>query len=307
MHDLDLKTLRLLVAVCEQNNIKQAANLMHIEPSAISKRIAQLEQALGTQILVRGRRGVQPTPAGQVLLEHARSILYTLERLEQDVAGFNAGIKGHVRLAASASAIAEDLLDDLALFMQAPEHRDIQVNIEEHLSVDLVRKVREGSLSIGICWDNVDFSGLETLPYRTDQLGLAVPSNHPLATWQQIAFKDTLDYEYVGLHLSTAVHTMLHREAAKLGRTLKYRVITSNFDSAFRVVAANLGVSIVPLQVATVYVQAQKLKVIPLQDAWAQRRFAICFRSLAGLTPAAGHLVKFLTACATQTAALEDA
>ena len=62
MRDLDLKTLRLLVAVCDHGNIKGAAAQEHIEPSAISKRLAQLEDALGTTVLLRGRRGPPPPP-----------------------------------------------------------------------------------------------------------------------------------------------------------------------------------------------------------------------------------------------------
>src|SRR5215510_5844832 len=103
MQDLDLKSLRLFVAVCDHANIKLAAEQEHIEPSAISKRIAQLEDTLGTTLLLRGRRGVQPTPAGMALLEHARNVLFTMQRIEADVASFSRGIKGHVRLVASAS------------------------------------------------------------------------------------------------------------------------------------------------------------------------------------------------------------
>ena len=57
MRDLDLKSLRLLVAVCDNQNMKLAAEQAHIEPSAISKRIAQLEQALGTQFHSQSARG----------------------------------------------------------------------------------------------------------------------------------------------------------------------------------------------------------------------------------------------------------
>jgi DNA-binding transcriptional LysR family regulator len=81
MRDLDLKSLRLLVAVCEHQNMARAAAQEHIEPSAISKRIAQLEADLGTPLLLRSRRGVSPTPAGVAVLEHARNILFTLDRV----------------------------------------------------------------------------------------------------------------------------------------------------------------------------------------------------------------------------------
>lgn len=296
MRDLDLKTLRLLVAVCDHGNIKQAALQEHIEPSAISKRIAQLEESLGTPLLVRGRRGVRPTPAGLALLEHARTLLFTLERIATDVAAYRGGARGHVRLVASLSAIAESLLDDVAAFMRDPANRGIQVDIEERLSIDVVRMVREGSASIGVCWDSVDMQGLQQRAYRDDQLALAVHAEHALAARRSVRFEQTLDYEHVGLPPATAVYSMLHRAAARSGRTLSYRVIVSNFDAALRVVTANLGISVIPLQVARLHAERGEIRVIPLSDAWARRRFALCFRDPQSLAPAAARLVEFLEA-----------
>jgi DNA-binding transcriptional LysR family regulator len=152
VQDLDVKTLRLFVAVCECRTMARAAEQEHIEPSAISKRIAQLEGDLGVELLMRGRRGVQPTPAGVALLDHARSVLFTIDRMVSDAAAFSGGIHGHVRLLATASAIAEALLDDIAAFMRIPANRNIKIDIEERVSRDLVRQIREGSASLGICW-----------------------------------------------------------------------------------------------------------------------------------------------------------
>ncbi|MDP3519887.1 MAG: LysR substrate-binding domain-containing protein [Hydrogenophaga sp.] len=294
MRDLDLKTLRLLVAVVDAGNMKDAAALEHIEPSAISKRIAQLEDALGTAVLVRGRKGAAPTPAGRALLEHARTLLFTLERIEADMAAFKGGIKGQVRVVASASAIAESLLDDLSRFMREPAHADIKVDIEERFSKDIVSMVREGVVSLGVCWENADFRGLESRPYRRDELVLAVPVDHPLAQREAMRFEETLDFEHVGLSPSTAVYTMLHRAAARAGRSLSYRVVVSNFDAAFRVVGAGLGISVVPREVAGIYVSAGQVRLVPLLNDWAQRRFAICYRRQGDLTPAAERLLDFL-------------
>jgi DNA-binding transcriptional LysR family regulator len=300
MRDLDLKSLRLLVAVCDHGNMKDAAAQEHIEPSAISKRIAQLEDAIGTQVLVRGRRGAEPTPAGRALLEHARTVLFTMDRIEADMAAFKGGIKGQVRVVASASAIAESLLDDLTAFMRAPEHQHIKVDIEERFSRDIVSMVREGVVSLGVCWSNIDFGGLEHRPYRRDELTLAVPPDHPLAQHEALHFVDTLAYEHVGLPPSTAVHTMLGRAAAKAGRHMSYRVVVSNFDAAFRVVAAGLGISVVPRQVSEIYVSAGQVRIIPLQNDWAQREFAICYRRHGDLPPAAERLLDYLCEQAAQ-------
>lgn len=302
MHDIDLKTLRLLVAVCDHQNIRHAAAQEHIEPSAISKRMAQLEHNLGTPLLVRSRKGAHPTPAGQALLEHARGILFAVDRIEGDMAAFKGGIKGHVRVAASASAIAESLLDDLAGFMRQDAHRDIKIDIEERFSRDIVNMVRDGTASIGICWSQADTAGLESLPYREDRLVLAVPRGHPLARRKALRFVETLDHEHVGLQPAAAVSSMLRRAAAQVGRAPNYRVVVSNFDAAFRVVAAGLAVSVVPGEVSTSYVRSGAIELVPLKDSWAARQFAILHRSAPELTPAASKLVSFLSSQAANRA-----
>jgi DNA-binding transcriptional LysR family regulator len=301
MRDIDPKTLRLIVAVCDHQNIARAAAKENIEPSAISKRIAQLEADLGTQLLVRVRRGVQPTPAGLALLEHARTVLFTMDRIVNDVAAFGSGVKGHVRMMATASAIAESLLDDVAAFMREDANRNIKVDIEERTSPELVRQLKEGSASVGVCWDSADLEGLGSLPYRRDRLALAVHPDHPLARRKSLRFEQTLDYEHVGLPPSTAVHTMLRRAAARTGRNLIYRVIVSNFDATFRVVAANLGIGIVPIEVGASYASMLGIMLIPLSDAWAQRRFIVCFQKREMLQPAARRLVEHLVARAAQS------
>ncbi len=294
MRDLDLKTLKLLVAVCDAGNMKEAAAEQHIEPSAISKRIAQLEDAVGTQVLVRGRHGAVPTAAGRVLLEHARSVLFTLDRIEADMASFKGGIKGHVSVVASASAIAESLLDDLALFMRDPEHADIKVSIEERFSKDVVSLVKDGVASLGVCWSSTDFRGLDSVPYRKDELTLVVPIGHPLAERQAVYFEETLDHEHVGLQPATAVYSMLNRAAASAGRRMSYRIVVSNFDAAFRVVGSGLGISVVPRQVSRIYVSAGQVRTVALLNEWAQREFVVCFRGQRELTPAAMRLMEFL-------------
>lgn len=295
MRDIDLKTLRLLVAVDDHQNIKRAAVQENIEPSAISKRIAQLESSLGTSLLIRTRRGVQPTPAGLALLEHARTILFTMSRIESDMASFHGGVQGHVRLAASASAIAEALLDDVASFMREPSNRNVKVDIEESFSRDIVRIVLDGRAALGVCWDSVDFETLESRPYRKDQLALAVHADHPLAARDSLSFAETLEFEHVGLQANSAVHTTLQRAAAQAGASLVYRAIVSNFDAAFRVVAANLGVSVIPLQVGSAYASLLHVKIIPLTDPWAIRNFVVCFRDEAALQPAARRMLDHLT------------
>lgn len=300
MLDIDAKSLRLFVAVCELGNMKEAAAQEHLEPSAISKRIAQLEQRLGTTLLVRGRRGVEPTPAGVAMLEHARNVLFTVDRMRADAEAFAGGLRGQVTLAASPSAIAQSLPDDLAAFMREPAYREIRVVVEERVSRDVVRLVRDGGAALGVCWDTSDTRGIERLPYRTDELAFAVPAGHPLAAKRRARLVDTLGYEFVGLPPATAAHTMLTRAAARAGGQLKYRAIVSTFDASLRVVAAGLAISVIPRAVVE-RARAEGVSLVTLDERWAKRRFAICSRDEAALAPAAARLREFLQARADDT------
>ena len=137
--------------------------------------------------------------------------------------------------------------------MRAPEHEGIQVNIEERLSKDIVELVQHRIVPLGICWNNADFGGLEYRDYRRDELMLAVPAGHPLADREAVWFADSISYEHIGLESAAAVSSILNKEAAKAGHPLNYRVVVTNFDAAYRVVAAGLGISVIPRQVRTTY------------------------------------------------------
>ena len=303
MRDLDLTTLRLFVAVCETRSIARAGEQASIVGSAISKRLAQLEDAVGTPLLLRKRRGVVPTPAGETLLEHARAMLGSAHRIERDMAAYAGGARGHVRILASASALAESLAEDVANFLQNPAHRNIRVDMEERVSPEIVRGIREGSASIGLCWDAADLEGLQRRDYRTDHLAIVAHPSHPVARDGQVRFEDVLGHEFVGMPALSAVQLMLAREAAMAGKPLVYRVLVSNFDAALRVVRAGLAISVVPAEVARPFTDTYGLRLMPLADAWARRRFAICFRDEATLSPSAQLLVAHLERCATDRAA----
>lgn len=294
MRDLDLTTLRLFVAVCESGNIARAGEKANIVGSAISKRLAQLEHQVGTPLLSRKRHGVEPTAAGQTLLEHARGMLDSAARIERDMESYVAGARGQVRIFASVSAMTESLADDVAAFLQMPAHRNIQVDMEERVSPEIVRGVRDGMAALGVCWDAADLGALQSRPYRADHLCIVVPPRHPLAKHKTLRFEQTLDYEHVSLPVNSAVQVMLQRAAARLGRNLIHRVIVTNFEAALRVVRAGLAISLVPREVAELQAKTYGLHVIPLNEPWAKRRFIVCYRDEQQLSPAAqllaGHL-----------------
>ena len=166
----------------------------------------------------------------------------------------------------------------------------------------MVQGIREGSASIGICWDAADLSGLQTRNYRSDHLAIVAHESHPVAQLPAVRFADVLGYEFVSMPALSAVQVLLARAAAVEGKTLAHRVLVSNFDAALRVVRANLAISVVPREVAAPFAQTAPVRIVPLSDAWAQRRFAICYRDEQALSPAAQLLVQHLARASAQEA-----
>ena len=186
---IDLTSLQLFVAVCELGSIGKAAEREFIAASAVSKRLSDLEATLDTPLLYRHTRGVDLTPAGESLLHHARSVLFSLEKMQGELSEYADGVRGHVRVHASISAIMQFLPEDLGDFIR--QHTEIKIDLEEHLSTEVVRAVQEGAADLGICNTANGTGELQTLPYRHDQLVLIVPKGHALLAQGAIHFEDS--------------------------------------------------------------------------------------------------------------------
>jgi DNA-binding transcriptional LysR family regulator len=300
MRSFDPVSLRLFVAVCEQRNIAAAAKRESIVASALSKRISQMEEEAGVRLLERGRRGVAITPAGETLWRYARESLQLADRMRAELGAFAGGVQGHVRVFASMSAVAQFLPEDVSAF--ARRYRDVRVSFEEREIWEIVRGVEDGRADIGVCWNAVDLRGLKTFDYHRDHLSVVVHADHPLATRRMLTFEETLDHEHVDIVGRSIMKTTQQSHAAATGKLVRYRIQVSSVPAACRIVAANLALAIVPREEAVAIQHVRELKVIPLRNAWAKRRFVIAVRSEAALSVPARLLVQSLRASCTSKA-----
>jgi DNA-binding transcriptional LysR family regulator len=297
---LDLTSLQLFVAVCELGSIGKAAEREFIAPSALSKRLSDLEATLGSALLHRHSRGVDLTPAGQSLLHHARSVLFSLERMQSELGEYADGARGQVRIHASISATVQFLPEDLGSFVRA--HQGIKIDLEEHLSSEVLRAVQEGVADVGICNTADGVGELQTLPYRQDQLVLIVPNGHALSAQATVAFEETLAFDHVGLHSNSSIYVTMRQAAAALGQTIKLRIQVTGLDAMGRMIHNGLGIGVMPLRAFTLMHSAGALTAVPLADAWATRQIELVARDFSTLPRSARLLVDHLTAMTPQEA-----
>lgn len=296
---IDLTSLQLFVAVAEEGSIARGAEREFIAPSAVSKRVAELEHALGTPLLYRRPRGVELTAAGQSLLHHARSLLYGLQTMQSELAEYAEGVRGHVRVHASMSAIVQFLPEDLGGF--ARRHPRVKIDLEEHLSSEVARAVAEGAADLGLCHLPAGTTALQARPYRQDHLAWIVPLALAHPAQAAINFIDTLDYDHVGLHVGSSISLAMHRAAARAGRTVRLRIRVTGLDAMCRMIANGLGVGVMPERAFELVRGASPLRAIRLADDWATRQISLVARDFDSLPPTARALVEHLAPTPTPT------
>jgi DNA-binding transcriptional LysR family regulator len=288
----DLTDLRLFVNVHEAGTITGGAGLSHMTLASASERIRGMEEALGVPLLLRDRRGVQPTPAGRTLLHHARLVQRQMERLQGELGEYGTGIRGHLRVVSNTSALSEHLPEVLSRFLA--QHPGISVDLEERTSQEVADALRNELCDIGMLTDSVDLAGLESFPVRADPLVLVVPHGHAFAERAGIALAEAADSPFVGLAEGSALQEYLAQQARRLGRRLNYRVRLRGFESVCRMVGLGIGVGIVPKTVAIRCARSARIRRVALTDPWAARNLVVGVRQLDALPAHARQLVAHL-------------
>ena len=288
----DLVDLQLFIAVAETRSITRGAQRVHLALASASERIKGLEETLGVALLKRGRRGVELTSAGESLLDHARIVLHNVEALRGDLASFASGAQASVHLLANTSGISEYLPKALAAFLAG--HPRISIDVEERESGEIARAIVSGAAELGLAAEHALPEGIERIPFSEDRLVLVVPRADELASRRQVDFRDVVSRDFVGLITSSALHAHVSGHAARLGARLRFRARLNNFDAICQMVAAGIGVAVLPEIAARRCARSMKIAVVRIRDSWADRQLAICARSFKALPKPAQQLVEHL-------------
>ncbi|QQO35129.1 LysR family transcriptional regulator [Bradyrhizobium diazoefficiens] len=290
----DLVDLQLFIAVADQRSITRGAERSHLALASASARIKGLEDALGVALLKRGRRGVELTVAGESLLDHARVVIHQVEALQGDLAAYASGVRASVLLLANTSGLSEHLPRALATFLRG--HPDINVDVEERESADIATAIASGAADLGFAAEHALPDSIERFLFSEDRLTLVAARRSEFGSRRQIDFQEVTDCDFVGLTASTALQVHISRHAAKLGARLRVRARLRDFDAICQMVAADVGLAVVPETAAKRCARSMPIVAIRIRDGWANRRLTICARSFKALPRPARQLVDHLRA-----------
>jgi molybdate transport repressor ModE-like protein len=284
---IDIRDLQLFLEIVESGSISAGAEQCGLSLSAASARITALERRVGTPLLERHRRGVNPTAAGELLTAGAARLVVEARSLEESLVARSRGITEELRLAVNSSAV-----DSL------PEAITAALNRMQSVSLDLVElstsaavdQVRDGRVELAVVsTGTADTRGCETLVLWDDPLVVVgAPQNRaaPPLSLVQVTVEPM-----VGLNLDAPLQQLIERETARAARQPTYRVRFPSLGAVCAVATAGVGRAIVPSNSARRYgvpLRAQH----ELTEPWARREAVLVAQDFARLSPRAAALAK---------------
>ena len=290
----DLTDLRLFLLVLETGSITHGAALANMSLPSASARLRGMEELIGLPPLERRARGVELTPAGDTLAHHARLVLAQMEQMRGELGEYSKGFKAHVRLWVNTVAMTEFLPKALAPFLAA--RPNIDVDLKERPSTDIVKAVSLGTADIGIISTTADHGSLQLFPFATDRLVLVAPRGAPLVKQKRLAFQHTSGRQFVGLSVGNPLQNYLDEHAMRAGNPLSFRVRVRTLEAICHMVACGVGLAIVPETAARRCRRSMAIQSVRLSDPWATRQLAICTRDADALPLYARELLEHLSA-----------
>lgn len=285
----DLTTLRLFVATVEAGSLTLGAERLALSLPAASKRLAALESHVGSQLLVRNRKGVTPTAPGLSFLRHAIGIAAGVEQLSVAMSDYRRGAAGHLRLWANTSAFTGFLPHLLARY--SADWPAVVLDLTDALSEEVVRAVTRGDAELGIIGHNTPLGVLRAEPCDVDELVLVVPAAHALATREVVPIDEVLGHDIVGLARSTSLMRQVAAAADAKALPLKIRVQVRGFEELCRMITAGLGIGILPRASVAAHVESMGLALTRLSGMPTRRELLLVMRDEHSLSLPAAEFV----------------
>ncbi|RZL66305.1 MAG: LysR family transcriptional regulator [Variovorax sp.] len=266
---IDPYSVRLFVSAARAGSIVRAAEQEHIAPSALSRRLADLEHAFGTPLLVRSPRGVALTDAGRLVFARGVKLDDDLQALVREVQSEGDEVRGTVRLYANMSAVIGFLPERLQRFMA--QYPGVTVLLHEEDTRDVIRACLDDRADVGVGVEAPVPAGLVSWHFESDPLHVVLPAGHALAGEAAIGFAQALAHPLIGVHQGGALDRSLHERAEALAIRFAPTVSVSSFDAVCRMVEAGLGIAVVPQSATAAYAGTSRFVRRPLAEPWAAR------------------------------------
>lgn len=244
---MDIRRLRYFLAAAEEENLRRAAERLHIVQPALSKQIAQLEVELGCALFTRAKQRIALTASGRLFMADARRILGDLEaareRLQQAAAGHLGTLNIGFRETAARSPLVSRSISEFR-----SGHPNVELRLNQLNSPAQCTALRNGELDAGFIYLSPEHDhGLEHLPIAADRFLLALHRTNPLARKKQLFLRDLINQPFIWLARSRNAYysDALLRDCHSHDFSPKVIQEADSDATALNLVAVGMGISFV--------------------------------------------------------------
>ena len=286
---MDLTLIRSFLAVAETGAITEAAERIGITQPALSRRIQQLEEHLGAELLVRGRKGAQLTEIGRVVHSEGQVIVARYDQMRETVSSHQRLEGGTVRIGGGATAVSFILPEAIAAFQAA--HPQVRFQMREAGSSEIANDVAAGQLELGVVTLPVRDRELAITPLATDRIVLVARHDHALAQRRRVRIQDLADQAFVAFEAGSALRQIIDSKLRDAGVEVNVVMELRSIPAILRMVSTTGNLAFVS-QLGME--QQGDVVAVPVQGLRIERRLAVIARRATSLSPAAAAFTKRL-------------
>ena len=244
---MDLRQLRYYLEIVDQGSITRAANKLGVAQPALSLHLKNMEEELGTALLIRTSKGVQPTAAGTILARRSRTIVDDFTRLKEEIQSLENDPTGTVRIGLPGTIsgiVAIPLLNTLR-----ERYPRITLTVAEAMSGFVGEWLKDGQVDIGVLYAPVSEKGLSAVKLVEEELVVISSPGTPLDP--VLTLPDLTGNSLILPSRGHGLRDLLDRHASEEGVELAVTVEIDSYANIAKLVASGVGISILPRHAVT--------------------------------------------------------
>ncbi|NNC98824.1 MAG: LysR family transcriptional regulator [Gammaproteobacteria bacterium] len=242
---MEISALQAFICVARHESFSKASEQMHLTQPAVSKRVATLEQQLGTLLFNRINRQISLTEAGQQLLPKAQELVIQAEDMQRFASNLHEDISGTLSIAISHHIGLHRMPPMLSAFNR--RHPDVKLDIRFEDSEQALSLVERGDIEFAVITLPSELpANLNGEVAWCDKLQIVFGAGHGLQSRQSVSLAELADYPCVLPTAETETHKIMQREFARAGLSMKVQMSTNNLQSLKMLAVAGIGWSLLP-------------------------------------------------------------
>ncbi|MFI5353841.1 MAG: LysR family transcriptional regulator [Candidatus Binatales bacterium] len=290
---MHIETLKVFCDIIESGSFSYAASQNFVTQSAVSQQVRSLEDKYDCRLIERGRAGVKPTAAGQILYNSSKEIVRRFMELENRLREIGSVVAGSIRVGTVYSIGLHELPPYLSEFLR--NFPAVNVHLEYLRSNKIYEDLVEGKIDLGVVAYPAKRSQIVTVAFRSDELVLVVPPDNPLAKQNKVSFGQLGGQKFVGYERDIPSRKAADRILRDHGVKPVYTMELDNIETIKRAVEIGIGVAIVPQLTVEVETGRGSLKILDFQEGTFTRPLAIVYKRGRELSPAVKKFLDVLT------------